>query len=178
MELICNLIAGSDEVFERYGGAEDSRGSKSKVQVLLALSDVDDLPTRLAASGALATLTAAPSACRALFDLQRERQRVLPILTQLIDPSAVPSREEDEEEETDCVESNPGLVHRGVICARNFLLSVEDLAARKQLAAEATSVGLVLALTKILKGESGAIDAMVAMPTAEILKCLMATVSE
>ena len=170
MELICNLIAGSDEVFERYGGAEGSRGSKSKLQILLALSDVDDLPTRLAASGALATLTTAPSACRALFDLQRERQRVLPILAQLIDPSAVPSHEEEEARDA---ESNPGLVHRGVICARNFLLSVDDLAERKQLAAEATSVGLVLALANIMESDSTAISPAVAMPTAEILKNLM-----
>ena len=173
MELICNLIAGSDEVFEKYSGVGDSRGLKSKTQILLALSDVDDLPTRLAASGALATLTAAPSICRALFDLQRERQRVLPILTQLIDPSAVPPQDGDEDDnDTQEAESNPGLVHRGVICARNFLLSVEDVAARKQLTAEATSAGLIDALVKILK-ESGAVDIVVAMPTAEMLKYLM-----
>ncbi|KIM88855.1 hypothetical protein PILCRDRAFT_3023 [Piloderma croceum F 1598] len=174
MELICNLVAGSEEVFERYSGAEDSRGSKSKIQIILALSDVDDLPTRLAASGALATLTTAPSACRALFDLQRERQRVLPILTQLIDPSVVPSLEGDEEDkETREVESNPGLIHRGVICTRNFLLGVTDVAARKQLSAEAMSAGLVRSLTKIVKGEFGVVDPAVGIPTAELLKWLM-----
>jgi hypothetical protein len=172
MELICNLIAGSDEVFERYGGAEDSRGSKSKLQILLALSDVDDLPTRLAASGALATLTVAPSACRGLLDLQRERRRVLPILTQLIDPSIIPSQDDENDEQADGVQGDPGLVHRGVVCTRNFLLSIDDLAVRKQLAAEASSAGLVLALAKILKDESGA-DPVVAMPAAEILKRLM-----
>jgi Myosin-binding striated muscle assembly central len=174
MELICNLIAGSDEIFERYSGVEDSRGSKSKIQIILALSDVDDLPTRLAASGALATLTTVPSACRALFDLQHERQRVLPILTQLIDPSVVSSQEGGEEdEETREVESNPGLVHRGVICTRNFLLGVTDVAARKQLSAEAMSVGLVRSLTRIVEGESGTVDPAVGIPTAELLKWLM-----
>jgi hypothetical protein len=172
MELICNLIAGSAEVFERYGGAEDSRGSKSKLQILLALSDVDDLPTRLAASGALATLTVAPSACRGLLDLQRERRRVLPILTQLIDPSIIPSQDDENDEQADDVQGDPGLVHRGVVCTRNFLLSIDDLAVRKQLAAEASSAGLVFALAKILKDKSGA-DPVVAMPAAEILKRLM-----
>lgn len=174
MELICNLIAGSDEVFERYAGMDNSRGSKSKLQVLLALSDVDDLPTRLAASGALATLTSAPSACRALFDLQCERKRVLPILTQLIDPSVLqPHENNEDDEEAGDVESNPGLVHRGVVCTRNFLLSVEDSAARKQLVMEATSEGLTLALANILKDESGILDPAVTIPAAEILKLLV-----
>lgn len=171
MELICNLIAGSEDVFERYGGADSSKGAKSKLQVLLALSDVDDLPTRLAASGALATVTSAPSACRVLLDLQHERQRVLPILAHLIDPLAVPSHEEDGDEAE--IETDPGLVHRGVICTRNLLLSVGDMQVQKQLAAEATAVGLVQALANIINGSYGEIDPAVAIPTAEILKFLM-----
>ncbi|PBL00633.1 hypothetical protein ARMGADRAFT_1042871 [Armillaria gallica] len=108
MELICNLIAGSEKVFERYGGsASGNSGVKSKVQVLLALSDVEDIPTRLAASGALATVTTELGACQALLDLQRERHRAVPILAQLIDPSTDP-------EAVDSAENHPGLLHRGV----------------------------------------------------------------
>ena len=165
VELICNLIVGSDEVFEKYGGA------KSKLQILLALSDVEDLPTRLAASGALATLTAAPSACRALGDLQRERKRVLPILAQLIDPSVIPKSDDDDEPED--FQTDPGLAHRGIVCAHNFLLSIKDPQERERLVDEAISAGLVLALSKMIQGQSGGVDAAVATPTAEMLKWFM-----
>ncbi|KAK0233583.1 P-loop containing nucleoside triphosphate hydrolase protein [Armillaria fumosa] len=107
MELICNLIAGSEKVFERYGGsASGNSGVKSKVQVLLALSDVEDIPTRLAASGALATVTTESGACQALLDLQRERHRAVSILAQFIDPSMDPEAVD--------AESHLGLLHRGV----------------------------------------------------------------
>ncbi|KAJ6621066.1 P-loop containing nucleoside triphosphate hydrolase protein [Mycena sp. CBHHK59/15] len=111
MELICNLISGCDAVFERYGGAENTGGTKSKLQVVLAMSDVADLGTRLAASGALATLTEARSACEGLVALQLERHRMLPILAQLIDPSTTPDNGDEDEE---ALESHPGLVHRGI----------------------------------------------------------------
>lgn len=173
MELICNLIGGSDAIFERYGGAENSKASRSKLQVLLALSDVDDLPTRLAASGALATVTSSPSACEAVLELQHERKRVLPILAQLIDPSSTPSQEDEEVVETE-TEADPGLVHRGVICTRNILLSVSDATAKQRLAAEAAEAGLVQALAKIINGKNGDINPEVAMPTADILKFLVA----
>lgn len=147
MELVCNLIAGSDEVFERYGGTEKS--SKSKVQVILALSDVEDMQTRLAASGALAILTAAPSACQALLALQLERHRALPILAQLIDPSTAPDEGEHDEE------SDPGLIHRGVICARNFLLNISDEGIRKVVAKDAEDAGLKQALVNVVEKTHG-----------------------
>ncbi|KAJ7040318.1 P-loop containing nucleoside triphosphate hydrolase protein [Mycena alexandri] len=142
MELICNLISGSDTVFERYGGVENTSGTKSKLQIVLAMSDVADLGTRLAASGALATLTDAPSACEALLALQLERHRMLPILAQLIDPSTAPEHDDDEEG----VEGDPGLVHRGIVCARNVILSIQDAKTRKQIAKEAGEAGLVQGL--------------------------------
>ncbi|KAF7337503.1 Microfilament motor [Mycena sanguinolenta] len=146
MELICNLISGSDAVFERYGGAENTSGTKSKLQIVLAMSDVEDLGTRLAASGALATLTDAPSACEGLIALQRERHRMLPILAQLIDPSTAP-HDDDEE----IMEGDPGLVHRGIVCARNVLLSIQDEQTRKEIAKEAGEAGLVQALVNVVK---------------------------
>ncbi|KAJ3855257.1 P-loop containing nucleoside triphosphate hydrolase protein [Lentinula lateritia] len=106
VELLCNIIAGSDKVFDRYSDADGA--GKSKLHIILALSDAEDLQTRLAASGALATLTSAPSACRALLQIQRDRHRVLLILTLLIDPSAAPQDEQLDSE------GHPGLVHRGV----------------------------------------------------------------
>ncbi|KAK0465528.1 P-loop containing nucleoside triphosphate hydrolase protein [Desarmillaria tabescens] len=139
MELICNLIAGSEKVFERYGGsASGSSGVKTKVQILLALSDVEDIPTRLAASGALATVTTESGACQALLDLQRERHRAVPILAQLIDPSTDPEAVD--------AESHPGLLHRGVICARNILANVDDSTVINEILQDAGTAGLTKAL--------------------------------
>ncbi|KAF5388510.1 hypothetical protein D9757_004711 [Collybiopsis confluens] len=144
VELICNLIAGSDKVFDRYSGADGS--GKSKLHIILALSDAEDLQTRLAASGALATLTSAPSACEALLEIQRERHRVLSIFTLLIDPSAAP-----EDEQIDA-EPHPGLAHRGVVCVCNFLLNTGE-PNRLFIKEEAEKSGLVKALESTMKAK-------------------------
>ena len=144
MELICNLIAGSDTVFERYGGEE----STSKTHILLALSDVDDLHTRLAASGALAILTSAPGACRALITLQFERHRFLPIMTQLIDPSAAPVTDGYQDQP---LEAHPGLVHRGIVCIRNVFKSISDDQTRETITKEAKEAGLLDAIVQLMK---------------------------
>lgn len=164
MELICNLIAGSEKVFERYGGsASGNSGVKSKVQVLLALSDVEDIPTRLAASGALATVTTELGACQALLDLQRERHRAVPILAQLIDPSTDP-------EAVDSAENHPGLLHRGVVCARNILANIDDSNVLSEILQDAGTAGLTKALVNIVKTSP---DPQVVQPAAEALKYLI-----
>lgn len=144
MELICNLIAGSEATFERYGGEE----SKSKIHILLALSDVDDLPTRLAASGALAILTSAPSACSALIALQFEHHRFLPIMTLLIDPSAAPVTEDHKDQP---LEAQSGLVHRGIVCIRNVFNNISDDQTRIKITKEAKEAGLLEALVQLMK---------------------------
>lgn len=172
-ELVCNLVAGSQEVFDRFGGSKET-GSKSKVQVLAAMCDVDDLPTRLAASGALATITSSPDACKFLLELQRERSRILPILGSLIDPSIVPPSDVSSVEEVQSTnEEDPGLVHRGVVCIRNLLVGLEDAGARKELAKEAERIGIVRALGKVFKDNSADRSSPLLRPTAEALKCLM-----
>ncbi|KAH9044764.1 P-loop containing nucleoside triphosphate hydrolase protein [Lactarius pseudohatsudake] len=102
-ELTCNLVAGSDSIFERYS---DGNAAKSKLHILVALSDVEDLPTRLAASGALAGLTSSPNACRSLYELERDNRRIFSIFKTLIDPS---SPESDTRAPPD-----PRMLHRGV----------------------------------------------------------------
>jgi len=164
-ELICNLIAGSDEVFDKYGGQEETAGSRSKLQILVALSDVEDSRTRLAASGALATITSSPYACKALYSLQMERHRVLPILTQLIDPTS-----EDDDTAPDPV-LTAGLLHRGVVCARNLLTSLDDESV-KLLIPDAKSSGLAQGLVKIVKSNAEAQNVSILQPTAEALKKL------
>ena len=166
VELICNLIVGSDEVFERYAG--DNPGSASKIHILLALSDVEDIPTRLAASGALATLTAAPNVCKTLIDLQFERHRFLPIITQLIDPAALPASLKDEQ----IVETNPALVHRGVACVLNVFKKVEDKDIREKISNDGKESGLLQALVQLAKGKGVSSDPSVMYQATEALKAL------
>ncbi len=135
---------------------------KSKVQVLLALSDVEDIPTRLAASGALATVTTETGACQALLDLQRERHRAVPILAQLIDPSTDPEAVD--------AESHPGLLHRGVICARNILANIDDSNVLSEILQDAGTAGLTKALVNIMKTNP---NPQVVQPAAEALKYLI-----
>ncbi|CAK5264269.1 unnamed protein product [Mycena citricolor] len=149
MELICNLISGSDVVYERYGGSENNTSTRAKLQIVLAMSDVEDLNTRLAASGALATITDSPSACAGLVDLQLERHRMLLILAQLVDPTACPENDDDGERSMDTA---PGLVHRGIVCVRNIMLNTNDAAKREQLAQEASEAGLVQGLADWKEG--------------------------
>jgi hypothetical protein len=164
-ELICNLIAGSEEVFDRYGGQEETASSKSKLQILVALSDVEDTNTRLAASGALATVTSSPNACKALYSLQMERHRVLPILAELIDPTS-----EDGSTIPDPA-SVAGLLHRGVICIRNFLTSLDD-ESLKALVPDAKDSGLAPGLAKVVKSSAEVQNMSILQPAAEALKKL------
>jgi hypothetical protein len=165
MELVCNLIAGSDEVFDKYGGQEETASSKSKLQILAALSDVEDTHTRLAASGALATVTSSPYACKGLYVLQMEHHHILPILTQLIDPTP-----EGDDTPPDPA-SAAGLLHRGVVCVRNLLTSL-DSESVQALVPDAKSSGLVQGLVKVVKSDSEAQNMSILQPAAEALKKL------
>lgn len=169
VELICNLIAGSDAVFERYSGETSS--SASKIHVLLALSDVDDLPTRLASSGALATLTASPSACAALVALQLEKGRLLELMTQLIDPSCLPNQDDKEDQP---LETDEGLVHRGVVCVANVFQSITDVKIREKIFKESTDSGLLRALVQLVKGDGCTKSEAIVKQAAQALKSIMA----
>ncbi|KAJ8474807.1 hypothetical protein ONZ45_g15829 [Pleurotus djamor] len=144
VELLCNLLAGSDDIFERYGGSSVSSNAKSKLEILIALSDVDDVATKLAASGALATLSISEPVCIMLADLQLEKHRTFNILAQLIGP-------DPDSAETSQPSSNPGLVHRGIVCARNIMAAVKDSPKRKELIGEARSSDLLKVLGLIVK---------------------------
>ncbi|KAI1793107.1 hypothetical protein LXA43DRAFT_1002843 [Ganoderma leucocontextum] len=178
-ELICNLVAGSEEMFNEWGG-DRVKAARGKLQVLVALCDVDDLPTRLAASGALATLTASPDSCESLAELERDRHRVLPILGQLIDPSVVARPVADEgveveEGEPDSLETDPGLVHRGIVCMRNLFVGVrgKSMPEQVELASETNRVGIVRALVNAVKGCADSPSSPILRPAAEALKWLL-----
>jgi Myosin-binding striated muscle assembly central len=167
-ELICNLIAGSDDVFDKYGGQTETTSSKSKLQVLVALSDVEDEATRLAASGALATVTTSPNACRSLLDLQMDRHRVLPILAQLVDPTSYTDESMVASDKT----VNAGLVHRGIICVRNLIGLLDDSSLRS-LIHDAQSSGLVRGLIGVVKANVDTKNLAILQPAAEALKRLI-----
>jgi hypothetical protein len=160
-ELTCNLVAGSESVFKRYS---DGSPAKSRLHILMALSDVEDLPTRLAASGALASLTSSPDACRSLYELERDQRRILPILTTLINPSS------GTDEPHSGTPPDPGMVHRGVVCIRNFLVNL-DPTLRKTLKEETQVTDIVDGLITVMKANTE--NAGISQPTAEAMKCLM-----
>ncbi|KZT30780.1 ARM repeat-containing protein [Neolentinus lepideus HHB14362 ss-1] len=160
MELICNLLAGSDDLFKRYSE------SSSKLHVLVALSDVSDVPTRLAASGGLAQLTASPVACVKLLALQKERHRLLQIFVQLISPTS----DSNGEQGTD--QARRGLVHRGVVCVRNFLTSLGGETI-KDLSSEIVAAQLPKALVTVAQEYRNTNNAPVLVPAAEALKLLL-----
>lgn len=179
-ELICNLVAGSEHVFERYAGINDRTtratlrdgSSKSKIHVLIAMSDVEDLPTRLAASGALAMLTSVRVACEAIFDLQRDRHRAFLVLAQLVDPSVYVGDGDTRGEDSDVTVGDPGLVHRGVVCIHNLLSNLHGSSRRDALKEEVKKAGLLVVFEKLLKGELGSFAEAVLEPAGEVKKKL------
>ena len=160
-ELTCNLVAGSDSVFERYS---DGNAAKSRLHILVALSDVEDLPTRLAASGALASLTSSPNACRSLYELERDHRRIFSIFRTLIDPST-PGPESDATEPPDS-----GMLHRGVVCIRNFLINL-DPTLRNKLEEDTELTDITNGLVTVMKANVE--NAEILRPTMEALKCLV-----
>lgn len=179
-ELVCNLIGGSEASFNYFGGAS-SPSARSRLQILVALSDVDDLPTRMAASGALATLTAFSEACQSLAKLELERHRVLPMLVELISPEIAREYREERPEDAEVDEvSNDnnagdlGLVHRGVICVHNLFANLNGKEERKTICLEAEKRGLIRALVHILKSKArGTGNGAILRPTAEVLKWIV-----
>ncbi|KLO15040.1 hypothetical protein SCHPADRAFT_996148 [Schizopora paradoxa] len=170
-ELICNLVSGSELVFNHFSGEGDGdtknsvNQSKSRLHILVALSDVEDEPTRLAASGALAVLSGSPIACQFLVILEFENHRVFPVLRQLIDPDG---------DSDQPAQQAAGLVHRGVVCTRNIFVNSSDESLRRKIGEAAEKQQLVPALTKILKGaNSGTWTGAILQPAAEALKWLM-----
>ncbi|CEL54359.1 Protein unc-45 homolog A OS=Rattus norvegicus GN=Unc45a PE=2 SV=1 [Rhizoctonia solani AG-1 IB] len=124
VELLCNLI-GAEEIWKRYTGEgeEDNQTSKavqSRLHVLMALSDVEDLPTRRAASGALAMLTSSSLAVDSLLGLERGPSRIMKVVRELVHPSEDDEDCEDDEE-TEPLEHDASLTLRGATIACNIL---------------------------------------------------------
>lgn len=178
-ELLCNLMT-CDAIFERYSGEGASGGGASRLNILLALSDVDDVATRVAASGALAMLTSSQSASRALLGLEKGPSRLFSVLTDLISPSA-DDDDNGDDDGNDATHSataaptapapDPRLIHRGVVCVQNILQNAEP-ASSTSLVAHATDTGLVSALVGVVRDTACPNDVRIA--AGESLRWLLA----
>lgn len=127
-ELVCNLMTCESGVVQF---ADGSKRAAQRLHILLALTDADDVPTRLAAGGALAMLTEYDAAIAAVLD----RPRGVDLLLGL------------------CQEDDDGLVHRGTACLRNLTCAASgDIGARAKAAVRAA--GGIEILTACLKKTS------------------------
>ncbi|RDL37320.1 ARM repeat-containing protein [Venustampulla echinocandica] len=96
VELICNLMQSPEGVAKF---ADGSKPASQRMHILLALTDSEDLATRRAAGGALASLTEWDTAVNAIL----ERDRGVKFLLGL------------------CKEDSEELMHRGAVCISNVL---------------------------------------------------------
>lgn len=173
VELVCNLLI-SDESFARYSGdyiagsnpsitsAEQARkASTPRLHILLALTDVRDLPTRLAASGALAMLTQSETASGILLGLGGDSKKVWEKVAGLLAPLRADqsaSGDEDFDEEEDDIEEvstlppDEGLVYRGLTIILNLFSKIEKLSPTDKEAKfrEADTSGLTRHLLNLL----------------------------
>ncbi|KAJ9104224.1 hypothetical protein QFC19_004041 [Naganishia cerealis] len=151
VELVCNLMT-SDESFARYSGdfipdynpsvttADQARKSSTpRLHILLALTDVRDLPTRLAASGALAMLTQSETACAILLSLGGDATKVWGKIGGLLAPLKAENNaagsdanfedenDDDDVEEISTLPPDDGLVHRGLTITLNLFQYIQKL---------------------------------------------------
>ena len=127
VELVCNLMASP------HGVAKFADGSKragNRLHVLLALADVEDLPTRRAAGGALAMLTEWDAAVDAVI----ARDRGVRILLGL------------------CQEEGEDMRHRGAVCLRNVVCAPGEVGERGRQKVEMDGgVAVLMHLLKLSK---------------------------
>ncbi|KAJ3300332.1 Protein unc-45 A [Borealophlyctis nickersoniae] len=139
-ESICNMMF-DPQVFHSY-----VEGGAGRLRMLVALSDVDDLPTRKAASGALAILSGSEKACRLIMEESRGLEVVMGLAG----------------------ENEPELQHRGVECIKNIAKAKADFARRLEAA------GVVSILKALVRGKhdviaEGAMETLSSMRAQGVL---------
>lgn len=102
-ELVCNLMA-APECLAKFADPADTRAPQ-RLHILLAISDVDDLPTRSAAGGALAMLLSYDEGVVAVLKQDRGVEFLLGLC-----------RDEDED-----------VKYRGIVCLRSVLGATGDI---------------------------------------------------
>jgi hypothetical protein len=177
-ELVCNLVPSPTGWSHWSGEGDGSTSSPARVaarlNVLLVLTDVDDLPTRLAASGALAIITESRDACRLLLrnatgvgDGKRSAwKRVVAMLE--------PDEVQHEGEKIAIISSepiSPDLMHRAVVLLLNLVTYTASLEGdeRGKEVKSARETGVEARLMAVLKMNTGR---EVLEPAVEALKML------
>jgi hypothetical protein len=108
VELVCNLMASPNCVTKFVGDGSKREGTR--MQILLALADVEDLATRRAAGGALAMLTEWDAAVSAILNQQSDTgPRGIKVLL------------------TMCADESDEVKHRGFVCLANVTNAPGDL---------------------------------------------------
>lgn len=99
-ELVCNLMTcpSGIEIF-----ADESKAAARRLHILIALADVEDEATRRAAGGALATVTEFESTVKGVLAVERGVEILIGL----------------------CEDQDEGILHRGVVCIRNLVSTVD-----------------------------------------------------
>ena len=181
-ELVCNLV-GSSAGIAYYSGISDQASAnsntaraRSRLNVLLILTNVEDLPTQLAAGGALAGLTESEGLCRLLLDDEEDeranKRNIWNRVMGMLEPEV--SNGVDDENGIPLISSTPtdvGLVLRAVIILLNLLsyLAANEADLREARLGKAKEAGVERKLREIIAGGQG--DEVVP-PAQEALKIL------
>ena len=104
-ELVCNIVT-SPSGMEKFADASPAAGRR--LNVLLALTDSEDVATRRAAGGALAGITEFDSAVQQISDRERGFELILRM----------------------CEDEDEGVVHRGVVCLKNIVCLEGEIGVR------------------------------------------------
>ena len=108
VELVCNLMASPNCVTKFVG--DGSKREATRMQILLALADVEDFATRRAVGGALAMLTEWDAAVSAILNQQFDSgPRGIKVLLSM------------------CADESDEVKHRGFVCLANVTNAPGDL---------------------------------------------------
>lgn len=142
-ELVCNLVNCEKGfmLFSGESGAEPANPrAAARLGILLLLTDADDMATRQAASGALASLTDSAAACHSLLAgggiSTSTKRSVWDRVAELFALGG--AQEDDDGERLEVISSEPpdvGLAHRGAVILANltrYLASDEGEKERKE----------------------------------------------
>jgi len=179
-ELACNL-ANSQAGFSYFtgdGSTEFHARTQSRLKVLLVLTNVDDLRTRLAAGGALAVLTESQSACAALLSRgeydTKSKRTVWSRALGMFDPEDTDAELDEDDQPIPVTSTTPpnlDLVHRAVIILLNLVTftRVQPEPQRVTEFAAARKAGIEDKLLGVLRMKIGE---ELLQPTVECLKIL------
>jgi hypothetical protein len=132
-ELICNLVP-CEAGFQEYSNSQNAR-VLSRMRLMLILTGSDDLPTRLAAGGVLATVTESPNACASLIK-EQERSAWSRVLAFMEYAEQV---EDEDGNAIPVISSAPPdepSIHRGAIILYNlveYVATLDETTKREQL---------------------------------------------